>query len=367
MTPIAFNQPGLLRPALRRALDDAYRRVMDSGWFIKGPELEAFEAAFANYCGAEYCVGVSNGLDGLRLLLEASGIGAGDEVLTPANTFIATWLAISQTGAVPVPVEPNADTYNIDPNRAEAAITPKTRAILAVHLYGQTADMDALKQVCDANGLLLFEDACQAHGARYKGRPAGSLSHAAAFSFYPAKNLGAFGDGGAVVTSDADLARRIRRLANYGSETKYQHEVIGYNARLDELQAAFLREKLKWLDDDNRQRQALARNYAESLEGVAGLRLPRVEAHNEPVWHQFVIRSERRNEIAANLTSQRIETMIHYPVPPHRSGAYREMFEGRHYPITETLASQILSLPMGSHINPEKVARIATEIKRTLS
>jgi len=365
--PIAFNQPGLVDPALREALDNAWRRVMDSGWFIRGPEVESFEREFAHYCRAERCVGVSNGLDGLRLLLEASGIGPGDEVLTPANTFIASWLAISHTGAIPVPVEPDPDTFNIDPEKAALAITPKTRAILAVHLYGRIADMEALARICDERGLQLFEDACQAHGALRGGKPAGSWSRGAVFSFYPAKNLGALGDGGAVVTNDPGLAQRIRKLANYGSDRKYQHDLIGYNARLDELQAAFLREKLKFLDHDNRHRRRLASAYAEALSGIESLILPETSEDNSSVWHQFVIRSERRDEIAEGLGRKGVQTMIHYPEPPHRSAAYREMFQNQSFPISEMLADQILSLPMGNHINLEDVARIATEIKRILS
>jgi len=367
MKPIVFNHPGMISQPLRMALDRAWRRVIDSGWYIRGAEVESFEKEFADYCGAEHCVGVSNGLDGLRLLLEASGIGPGDEVLTPANTFIASWLAISHAGATPVPVEPDPDTFNIDPVKATLAITPRTKAILAVHLYGQIADMEALEQICDEGGLQLFEDACQAHGASRGGKPAGSWSRGAVYSFYPTKNLGAFGDGGAVVTNDFELAEKVRKLANYGSDRKYRHDLIGYNARLDELQAAFLRERLKCLDDDNRHRKRLAEAYREALSGVESLCLPSVCGDVEPVWHQFVVRSNRRDEIADGLATKGIQTMVHYPEPPHLSNAYREMFRDQTFPITEMLANEVLSLPMGNHVDLEDVARIAEEIKGILS
>ncbi len=275
---------------LKEELDAAYLRVMGSGWYILGREVQAFEEEFAAYCGAEHCVGVGNGLEALHLILRAYGIGEGDEVIVPANTYIATWLAASYAGARPVPVEPDERTYNLDAGLVEAAITPRTRAIIAVHLYGQPADMDPINEVASRYGLKVIEDAAQAHGARYKGRPAGALGDAAGFSFYPGKNLGAVGDGGAVVTDDAVLADGVRVLRNYGSRVKYHNEVRGFNSRLDELQAALLRVKLTRLDEWNARRKALAARYAEALRGVPDLTLPSEPEWAEPVWHLFVAR-----------------------------------------------------------------------------
>ena len=337
---------------------DALQRVVRAGQFILGPEVEAFEREFAAYCGAEHCVGVGNGLDALFLILRASGIGSGDEVLVPANTFIATWLAVSHAGATPVPVEPLETSYNIDPAAIERAINSRTRAIIPVHLYGQPADMDAVKKIAARHGLLVIEDAAQAHGARYKGNPAGSLGAAAAFSFYPGKNLGALGDGGAVVTSDADLARRIRQLRNYGSEIKYDHQLAGFNSRLDELQAAVLRVKLRHLDDWNARRRSAAAYYLSRLL-PARIGLPAVPHFADPAWHLFVIRSERRDALRVALAAKSIETGIHYPVPPHMQPAYAhlEMPAGS-LPISERLHAQVLSLPIGPTITQEQLARV---------
>jgi dTDP-4-amino-4,6-dideoxygalactose transaminase len=337
---------------------DALQRVVRAGQFILGPEVEAFEREFAAYCGAEHCVGVGNGLDALFLILRASGIGSGDEVLVPANTFIATWLAVSHAGATPVPVEPLETSYNIDPAAIERAINSRTRAIIPVHLYGQSADMDAVKKIAARHGLLVIEDAAQAHGGRYKGNPAGSLGAAAAFSFYPGKNLGALGDGGAVVTSDADLARRIRQLRNYGSEIKYDHQLAGFNSRLDELQAAVLRVKLRHLDDWNARRRSAAAYYLSRLL-PARIGLPAVPHFADPAWHLFVIRSERRDALRVALAAKSIETGIHYPVPPHMQPAYAhlEMPAGS-LPISERLHAQVLSLPIGPTITQEQLARV---------
>jgi len=336
---------------------DALQRVVRAGQFILGPEVEAFEREFAAYCGAEHCVGVGNGLDALFLILRASGIGSGDEVLVPANTFIATWLAVSHAGATPVPVEPLETSYNIDPAAIERAINSRTRAIIPVHLYGQPADMDAVKKIAARHGLLVIEDAAQAHGGRYKGNPAGSLGAAAAFSFYPGKNLGALGDGGAVVTSDADLARRIRQLRNYGSEIKYDHQLAGFNSRLDELQAAVLRVKLRHLDDWNARRRSAAAYYLSRL--LPRIGLPAVPHFADPAWHLFVIRSERRDALRVALAAKSIETGIHYPVPPHMQPAYAhlEMPAGS-LPISERLHAQVLSLPIGPTITQEQLARV---------
>lgn len=337
---------------LRQELDAAYRRVMDSGWYVLGEEVKAFEAEWAAYCGVKHCVGVGNGLEALRLALRAMDIGAGDEVIVPSNTYIATWLAVSYAGAVPVPVEPDPATYNLDPGRIEAAISAKTRAILPVHLYGQPADMDPIVEIAEKHGLKVLEDAAQAHGARYKGRPAGGLGDAAGWSFYPGKNLGAFGDAGAVTTNDGRLADRVRVLRNYGSRSKYLNEVKGYNSRLDPLQAAFLRVKLRYLDAWNARRRASADRYLEGLQGADSLVLPSVQAEADPCWHLFVVRHPQRDLLQQQLSQQGIGTLIHYPVPPHRSEAYADEAPCHTgLPIAELTASTVLSLPIGPQLN----------------
>ena len=331
---------------IKDELDAAYQRVMDSGWYILGAELEAFESEFAAYCGVSYCVGVGNGLEALHLILRAYGIGPGDEVIVPANTYIATWLAVSQCGARPVAVEPVESTYNIDPARIEAAITSRTRAIMPVHLYGQTAAMDEVNAIAARYELKVVEDGAQGHGALYKGRRAGSLGDAAGFSFYPGKNLGAFGDGGAVVTSDQDLVKKIKALRNYGSQIKYHNEVKGYNSRLDEMQAAFLRVKLGKLDDWNERRRSLAERYLQYLDPDY-YTLPVVPEWAEPVWHIFAVRSTRRDVVLQHLADRGIGAMIHYPVPPHLQPAYAELKIGPGaYPISEMIHRQVFSLPL---------------------
>ena len=334
---------------LRHELDTAYARVMESGWYILGGEVDAFEAEFASFCGVRHCVGVGNGLEALHLILRAMGIGEGDEVIVPSNTYIATWLAVSYAGAIPVAVEPDRATYNLDPELLEAAITPRTKAIIAVHLYGQPADMDRINAIAVDHGLKVIEDAAQAHGARYKGRRAGALGDAAGFSFYPGKNLGAFGDGGAVTTNDDDVAARIRMLRNYGSTVKYHNEEKGYNSRLDELQAAFLRVKLRHLDAWNARRVELAGLYAGVLKET-GLVLPEVLAACEPAWHLYVVRVKDRARMTQLLDKQGVGWLIHYPVPPHQQQAYQESHAGLSYPIAEELSNHVLSLPMGPHL-----------------
>jgi dTDP-4-amino-4,6-dideoxygalactose transaminase len=328
------------------ALHEALDRVLESGVFILGAELEGFEREFAADCGAGYCVGVGSGLDALHLTLRAWGIGPGDEVIVPSNTYIATWLAVTLAGAMPVPVEPRLDTYNIDPELIEAAITPRTRAIVAVHLYGQPADMDPINAIARGRGIKVMEDAAQAHGASYKGRRAGSLGDAAGFSFYPSKNLGALGDGGAVVTNDKALADRLRTLRNYGSTTKNRNEHIGFNSRLDELQAAFLRIKLASLEDDNARRRALAARLLSGL-GESGLALPVVPAWAHPVWHQFVVRHPARDDVIRRLDAAGVETMVHYPIPPHLQPAYAQTPPARaRLPISEQIHREVFSLPL---------------------
>jgi dTDP-4-amino-4,6-dideoxygalactose transaminase len=362
---------------LRGEFDAAYHRVMDSGWYLMGGELENFEAEFATYCEADHCIGVANGLDALHLIVRAYGIGPGDEVIVPSNTFIATWLAVSYAGATPVAVEPDPITYNLDPDRIEAAITANTKAIMPVHLYGQAADMDPILDLATQHGLKVIEDSAQAQGARYKGRRTGSLGTAAAHSFYPGKNLGAFADAGAVTTNDSELATRIRALRNYGSREKYHYEVQGINSRLDELQAAFLRVKLPKLDEWNLRRSAIAKLYFEQLSDLSEAQvktagfplLPIVPDWAEPVWHLFVIRHPQRDALQRHLTEKGIQTIIHYPIPPHLSGAYRD-FDATspsppspRFPTADTLARQVLSLPVGPHLSAENVRKICQSIR----
>ncbi|KPK78120.1 MAG: erythromycin biosynthesis sensory transduction protein eryC1 [Phycisphaerae bacterium SM23_30] len=349
---------------LKKELDEAYARVMSSGWYILGKEVESFEEKFAYYCGVKYCVGVGNGLEALHLALRGYDIGAGDEVIVPANTYIATWLAITYCGATVVPVEPDWGSYNIDPDRLREALTPKTRAIMPVHLYGMPADMNGIMEIAEEHGLKVIEDSAQAHGARYKGQRTGSLGHAAGFSFYPGKNLGALGDGGAVTTNDPDLADRVRALRNYGSERKYYNRYKGFNSRLDELQAAFLRVKLDKLDEWNQRRRRVADLYFEGLTDCEELILPLVPENVEPIWHLFVIRHRDRNALQKKLAQAGIGTLIHYPIPPHLSEAYREMGRKKGaFPISEELAETVLSLPMGPHLTKDQVADIIEQIR----
>lgn len=355
---------------LKTELDEVYHRFMASAWYVLGKEVEAFEQEYASYCGSSHCVGVANGLDAMHLVLRAWDIGTGDEVIVPANTYIATWLAVSNVGATPVPVEPDERTHNIDPARIEAAITPRTKAILPVHLYGQAADMDPIMAIAERHSLRVLEDAAQAQGARYRDRRAGSLGHAAGHSFYPTKNLGAFGDAGAVTTDDAALADKVRMLRNYGSRQRYYNEVKGINSRLDELQAAFLRVKLRHLDDWNARRKKLAAYYLSQFSTVSSqLFLPHVPEWAEPVWHLFVICHSQRDELQRHLTLAGIGTLIHYPVPPHLSGAYRDLqpdINRPKYPISEKLAHTVLSLPIGPHLDLTGASQVTSAVKEFL-
>jgi len=360
---VSFLDLNAQHAELRSELDEAYRRVLESGWFILGSEVEAFESEYATYCEAKQCVGVANGLDALFLALSALDVAPGDEVIVPSHTFIATWLAVSRCGATPVPVEPDEATFHIDPARIAAAITARTKVIVPVHLYGQPADLDPILSIARRHGLKVLEDAAQAHGARYKGRRIGGHGDAAAWSFYPAKNLGAMGDGGAVTTDDPVLAERLRSLRNYGSTEKYVHEIRGANSRLDPLQAAFLRAKMKPLDRWNDRRRAIASRYLEELSGI-GLGLPGVLPGTEPVWHLFVVRDEARDEIRRRLDRAGIGTMIHYPIPPHLQGAYADSgFVRGEFPIAERLASQLLSLPIGPHLDEDSVRRVVAALR----
>lgn len=343
---------------LKRELDEAISRVVGSGWFIGGPEVDQFEADYATFCGAVHAVGVANGLDALHLALRAMDVGPGDEVIVPSNTYIATWLAVSQCGATPVPVEPDPRTYNIDPARIEAAITPATRVILPVHLYGQPADMDPILAIARKHGLRVLEDGAQAHGARYKGQRLGAHGDAVAWSFYPGKNLGAMGDGGAVTTNDAQIADRLRVLRNYGSRLKYVNEVQGYNSRLDPLQAAILRVKLEHLDAWNARRAAIAEQYQEGLAGC-GLTLPDVPEWAEPAWHLYVVLTPQRNAFQKSLADAGVGTLIHYPIPPHLQGAYADRGFGKGtFPIAERIHSEVLSLPMSPSMTMEQASLV---------
>jgi dTDP-4-amino-4,6-dideoxygalactose transaminase len=363
---VPFLDLGTAYRELRTEMDAAYRRVMESGRYILGDELQAFEREFAAYCEARYCVGVGNGLDALHIILRGLGIGPGDEVIVPAHTFIATWLAVSYAGAAPVPIEPDPCTYNMDPTAIEAAITPRTKAIMVVHLYGQPADMDAISAVATRHGIPVIEDAAQAHGARYKGRRVGSLGHAAGFSFYPGKNLGAFGDAGAVTTNDAALADAVRSLRNYGSAKKYVHDLMGFNTRLDELQAALLRVKLLKLDAWNAHRTRIAEAYLAGLSGDGSeVDLPVVPSWADPVWHLFVVRTRRRDALHERLRQNGIETLVHYPTPPHRQGAYR--WDHRSYPVTEDLHRRVLSLPIGPSMTVDQAAEVIRAVRDAAS
>ncbi len=352
---------------LKSDLDAAYFRVMESGWFVLGKEVEAFEAEYAAFCGTRHCVGLGNGLEALELVLRAWDIGPGDEVIVPSNTYVATWLAVTAVGAKVVPVEPTPAGPNIDPDRIAAAITPRTRAIMPVHLYGEPADMDAIMALAGRHGLKVIEDVAQAQGARVRGRRAGALGDAGAHSFFPSKNIGAIGDGGAVTTDDAQLAERLRVLRNYGSRVKYVNIERGYNSRLDELQAAFLRAKLPRLDAWNERRRAIAARYTDKLEGIPGLGLPRAPQWAEPVWHLYVVRTGRRAELVKALDKAGIGTLIHYPIPPHLQQAYADLhWPAGTFPLAETLAETVLSLPMGPHMKPDAVDQVAQTIRSML-
>jgi dTDP-4-amino-4,6-dideoxygalactose transaminase len=356
-----------INQAHRGELLAAFERVLDSGWYVLGQEVQAFEHEYAQHCGAAHAVGVANGLDALVLSLRALGIGPGDEVIVPSNTYIATWLAVSHVGATVVPVEPLEATFNIDPARVEAAITPRTRALMPVHLYGQPADMAPLLAIARRHGLRVVEDAAQAHAARYQGRHLGAHGDAVAWSFYPGKNLGALGDAGAVTTDDPALAARLRELRNYGSKVKYHNEVIGYNSRLDELQAALLRTKLPHLEADNQHRAAIAQRYLAAFADLP-LGLPTVPAFAQPAWHLFVVRHRRRNSLAQGLAAEGIGTMIHYPVAPHLQPAYAQLgLQRGALPISERLHDEVLSLPIGPAQDDDQTSRVIAAVRRVVT
>ena len=359
---IPFLDMKAINAAKREELIEACSRVIDSGWYIAGNELSRFESQFADYCGSSHCIGVANGLDALILTLRAwkalGKLKEGDEVIVPANTYIASILAITENRLVPVLVEPDEKTYNLCPRNAEAAITSRTRAILAVHLYGQLANMPALLDIAERYKLLLLEDSAQAHGAHIEGRKAGNWGHASGFSFYPGKNLGALGDAGAITTSDDELAQTLRALRNYGSHEKYKNIFQGVNSRLDEIQAAMLSVKLKYLDDDTNRRQEIALAYAQGIRHPAilhpigpELAFPNLGGH---VFHLYVIRSSQREALKEYLQCKEIQTLIHYPIPPHKQTAYQD-WNGRSYPLTESLHREVLSLPIGPVMTEDQV------------
>lgn len=363
---VPFLDLGAAYRALQSEIEAAVLQSLRSGWYIGGEEVETFEQEFALYCGARHCAGVANGLDALRLTLRAMDVGPGDEVLVPSNTFIATWLAVSQCGATPVPVEPVDATYNIDPLRIEVAITKRTKAIIPVHLYGQPVDLDPILAIARKHGLWVLEDAAQAHGARYKTKRIGGHGDAVAWSFYPSKNLGALGDAGAVTTNDRELDDRIRLLRNYGARTKYVNEIQGFNSRLDPVQAAALRVKLKYLDAWNSRRDDIAKRYVAGLNGLP-LITPHVPEWATPVWHLFVIRHRERDMLSERLRDKGIDTRIHYPIPPHRQGAYLSTeFRDKALPLSEAIHAEVLSLPMDPMMTADQVSFVVDELTAIL-
>lgn len=360
---VPFLDLGALHEELRPELEDAALRVMRSNRLLLGPELVRFEEAWAATVEASFAVGVGSGLDALSLGLRALGIGAGDEVLVPSHTFIATWLAVVHVGARPVPVDVRSSDADWDVAALEAAVTARTRAVVPVHLYGQPIDLDAIMAFARAHDLLVLDDAAQAHGARLRGRPIGGLADATAWSFYPGKNLGALGDAGAVTTSDPEIARRLRSLRNYGSEEKYRHDEVGWNSRLDELQAALLSVKLSRLDEHNARRAAVARRYHEGLAGL-GLILPEPAEGTTPVWHLYVVRTPHRDALRAHLADRGVESGVHYPVPPHRQPAFAGTALGAAaLPAAEQLAAEVLSLPMGPHLSERQQEHVIAAIR----
>jgi dTDP-4-amino-4,6-dideoxygalactose transaminase len=352
---------------LKADIDTAVSRVLDSGWYVLGSEVEAFEAEWAEFCNASHSVGLANGLDALILALRALDIGAGHEVIVPSNTYIATWLAVTAVGAKPVPVEPNPLTHNIDVSRIKEAITPATRALLPVHLYGQSVDLDPILAIGREHNLAVIEDAAQAHAARYKGKRIGAHGDVVCWSFYPGKNLGAIGDAGAITTNRADLADRIRVLRNYGSRVKYVNEIQGVNSRLDPLQAATLRVKLKHLQAWTERRSAIASMYSTGLNGL-GLGLPTVPEWATPAWHLYVVRTAEREVLQERLNSEGIGTLIHYPIPPHQQQAYASLgFTAQDLPLAAQLSREVLSLPMGPHLALEDAKQVIAAVHKVLA
>ena len=357
---ISFLPLDKINNRFRDEIDTRIKTILDKGWYLQGEENERFCRNFAAYCGTKYALGVANGLDALYLILRAYGFGPGDEIIVPANTYIATILAISENGCTPVLVEPDINTYNIDPDLIETAITPRTRAIMVVHLYGQAMQMEKVWELAKQYELKVIEDAAQAHGAFYQGRRTGNLGDAAAFSFYPGKNLGCMGDGGGITTNDDELYAKVKALANYGSDRKYHHIYKGVNSRLDEIQAAILDVKLAHLDADNTHRREIAAYYRHAITNPRVI-LPQTYDEDAAAWHVFAVRTERRDEFQQYLANNGVQTIIHYPTAPHKQAAYAEWNE-RSYPITEKIHNEIISLPISPVITSKEAAYVASMV-----
>ena len=340
----------------RPEIDTAIKRTLDSGWYLLGKECGAFEKNFADYCGVKHAIGVANGLDALNLIIKAYGFGADDEIIVPANTYIASILAISQNGATPVLIEPDIDTYNINPDLIEAKITSHTKAIMVVHLYGQAVEMQKIWDLAEKYNLKIIEDSAQAHGAIYKGRRVGNLGDASGFSFYPGKNLGCMGDGGAITTNDDELASKIKALRNYGAHKKYENIYQGTNSRLDEIQAAILDVKLKYLEMDNQRRRVIAEYYLQNINNAL-ITLPKVKDPESHVWHLFVVRTADQNALKDYLEANGVQCLIHYPIPPHKQRAYKELNE-QSYPVTERIHKEVLSIPISPVMYKDEAALI---------
>jgi dTDP-4-amino-4,6-dideoxygalactose transaminase len=365
MKNISFLDVGALNKTLEKQMEEAFKRVLDNGNFILGLELESFEKDFAGYNHVNYCIGVASGLDALSILLKCYGIGEGDEVIVPSHTFIATWLAVTKIGAIPVPVEPDIETFNIDPNLILAAITPKTKAIIPVHLYGRPADLDQINKIAKEKNLLVIADAAQSHGAKYKNFFPETLIHASATSFYPGKNLGALGDGGAILTNDEGIAAKAKEMRNYGSVMKYSHNSIGENSRLDEIQAAFLSVKLKLLDLWNLERNRVAKRYLKNINNKA-IKTPSLPEDSYSVWHLFVIMTVQRNKLRDYLHENGISTGIHYPIPPHKQKCYSNLNKFT-LPVAEKISNEALSLPISPLLSDDHVDYISEKINNFIS
>ena len=360
---IKFLDLKTINERFRAELDAAAKRVLDSGWYLLGRECESFEKEFADWCGVKHCIGCANGLDALKLIIQGYGFGPGDEIIAPANTYIASLIAISANGCTPVLVEPNLATCLIDPDRIEERITPRTKAMMVVHLYGRSMDMSRIWEIAGRHGLKVIEDSAQSHGAVFRDRRCGNLGDASGFSFYPGKNLGCLGDGGAVTTNDDELAKKIRALRNYGSDVKYHFPYRGTNSRLDEIQAAFLRVKLPHLDADNERRREIAARYLSEIENPL-VRLPVPPAEREQtVWHVFTVFTKKRDELQKHLANCGIQTVIHYPIPPHRQPAYTEWHE-LSLPITEKIHDEILSLPISPVMTDAEVSEVISAVNK---
>lgn len=357
---IKFLDLHKINERFRNDIDLRIKQILDSGWYLLGEQDKTFEKNFAQYCGAKHCIGCANGLDALNLIIRGFGFGKGDEIIVPSNTYIASILAISENGCTPVLVEPDIKTYNINPDLIEEKITPNTKAIMVVHLYGQAVEMEKIWQLASKYNLKVIEDSAQAHGAIHNGKKTGNLSDASGFSFYPGKNLGCMGDGGCVTTNDDELAAKIRAIANYGSDRKYHHIYKGINSRLDEIQAAILDVKLPYLDKDNERRREISKYYRENIKNP-NLILPDVKDENAHVWHIFAVRTENRDELQKHLEANNIQTNIHYPTPPHKQGAYSE-WKDEKFPISEEIHRTIISLPISPVMTNEEVQKVVEVI-----